>query len=209
MSRCCVCFNEIQELSNWEYQCQTCRDGIICYTCFHNVTNNRRLNLLRHSTSINDNKKILRCPCCRQINWKHLHNEIVNNMYLDIENKYKRGIATLAEHVFYRNWCSIEKDDDIYDDYRNDESDSDYDSDDDSDDDSEEGDITLKEIKIGDIRKIKTETKREKIIRVVVKEILQNEYIGTVLTFGSTYIFGDIVSFTKDDIVFTKDKYGY
>ena len=74
---CCVCFNEIQELSNWEYQCQTCTDGIICYTCFHNVTKRRRLNLLRNTTSINDIMKFLRCTCYRQINYKHLHNEIV------------------------------------------------------------------------------------------------------------------------------------
>jgi hypothetical protein len=162
------------------------------------VTNRRKWNLLRHSATINDNKKILRCPCCRQINWKHLHNEIVNNMYLDIENKYKRGIATLAEHVFYRNWCSIEKDDED-----SDEDSDDEDSDDDSDDDSEEGDITSKEIKIKDIVKLKTE--KGKIIRVVVIEILQNEYIGAVLSFCSEYEFYDILSFTKDDIVFTKD----
>lgn len=201
---CCICFNEIQELSNWEYQCQTCDSGIICYTCFHNVTNRRRLNLLRHTTIINDTKKILRCPCCRQINWKHLHNEIVNNMYLDIENKYESGgIATLAEHVFYRNWCSIEKDDDIYDDYRDDEV---SDSDDEDSDDDEENDIVSNEIeiKIGDTVKLKTETGN--IIRVVVTEIAQNEYIGKVLTFGIVFSFGDIVSFTKDDIVYTSFK---
>jgi len=54
---CCVCFNEIQELSNWEYQCQTCTDGIICYTCFHNVTNRRRYNLLRNTTTKTDNQE--------------------------------------------------------------------------------------------------------------------------------------------------------
>jgi hypothetical protein len=165
------------------------------------VTNSRKWNLLRHSTTINDSKKILRCPCCRQINWKHLHNEIVNNMYLDIENKYKRRIATLAEHVFYRNWCSIEKDEDSEDEDSEDEDSEDEDSDDE---DSEEGDITSKEIKIKDIVKLKTE--KGKIIRVVVIEILQNEYIGAVLSFCSEYEFYDTLSFTKDDIVFTKDK---
>ena len=208
---CCVCFNEIQELSNWEYQCQTCTDGIICYTCFHNVTNRRRYNLLRNTTTKADNMKILRCPCCRQINWKHLHNEIVNNMFLDIENNYKRGIATSAEHVFYRNWSSIEKDkDDSYEDSDSDDSDSD-DSDDSDDFDEDEylvqpNDMILNEIKIGDMVKLKTEV--GKTIWVIVNEILQNEYIGTInrLTFDLEFKFGDMVSFSKDDIISYKNK---
>lgn len=198
---CCVCFNEIQELSNWEYQCQTCTDGIICYTCFHNVTNRRCSNLLRHTTTKSDNMKILRCPCCRQINWKHLHNEIVNNMYLDIEDNYERGISTSAEHVFYRNWSNIEKDED---------SDSYEDSDsDDIDEDEylvEPNNMILNEIKIGDIVKVKTEV--GKTLSVIVNEILQNEYIGTInrLTFDVEFKFGDMVSFIKDDIVSYKNK---
>ena len=202
---CCIWFNEIQELSNWEYQCHTCTDGIICYTCFHNVTNRRRLNLLRNTTTINDIKKILRCPCCRQINYKHLHNEIVNNMYLDIECNYERGIATSAEHVFYRNWSSIEKDEDSDD---RDYSDEDSDSDDIDEDEYlvEPNDMILNEIKIGDIVKVKTEV--GKTITVIVNEILQNEYIGTInrLTFDVEFKFGDMVSFIKDDIVSYKNK---
>ena len=200
---CCVCFNEIQELSNWEYQCQTCTDGIICYTCFHNVTNRIPLNLLRNTTKA-DNMKILRCPCCRQINWKHLHNEIVNNMYLDIENNYERGIATLAEHVFYRNWFSIEKDENS----DSDDIDEDSDSDDIDEDEYlvEPNDMILNEIKIGYMVKLKTEV--GKTIWVIVNEILQNEYIGTInrVTFDLEFKFGDMVSFSKDDIVSYKNK---
>jgi len=201
---CCVCFNEIQELSNWEYQCQTCTDGIICYTCFHNVANRRPSNLLRNTTTKSDNMKILRCPCCRQMNWKHLHNEIVNNMFLDIENKYERGIATLAEHVFYRNWSSIEKDEDS----DSDDSYEDSDSDDIDEDEYlvEPNDMILNEIKIGDIVKVKTEV--GKTFSVIVNEILQNEYIGRVnrITFDLEFKFAMMVSFTKDDIVSYKNK---
>ena len=39
-----------------------------------------------------------------------------------------------------------------------------------------------------------------------MNEIAQNEYIGAVLTFGLIFRFGDIVSFTKDDIVYTSFK---
>jgi TATA-binding protein-associated factor Taf7 len=172
------------------------------------VTNRRRYNLLRNTTTKADNMKILRCPCCRQINWKHLHNEIVNNMFLDIENNYKRGIATSAEHVFYRNWSSIEKDkDDSYED--NDSDDSDSDDSDDIDEDEylvQPNDMILNEIKIGDMVKLKTEV--GKTIWVIVNEILQNEYIGTInrLTFDLEFKFGDMVSFSKDDIISYKNK---
>jgi hypothetical protein len=162
------------------------------------VTNRRRFNLLRNTTTKADNMKILRCPCCRQINWKHFHNEIVNNMYLDIENNYERGIATLAEHVFYRNWSSIE----------NDENSEDSDSEDSDEDEYlvQPNDMILKEIKIGDIVKLKTEVGKK--ISVIVNEILQNEYIGTInrLTFDLEFKFGDMVSFSKDDIVSYKNK---
>lgn len=183
---CCICFNE---LSNWEYQCQTCTDGIICYACFHNVTNRRYLNLLR-DISINDIKKILCCPCCRQINWKHLHNEIVTNMYFDITDDYNYDTATPAENVFYRNWSSIEKDDDIDNNYNSDE-DNDF---------GQTNDIILNEIKIGDIVKLKLEV--GKPFWVIVNKIFQTEYIGTINRVTSEeYKFGEMVYFTKDDIV--------
>jgi hypothetical protein len=126
-------------------------------------------------------------------------------MYLDIECNYKRGIATSAEHVFYRNWSSIEKDEDSDD---RDYSDEDSDSDDIDEDEYlvEPNDMILNEIKIGDIVKVKTEV--GKTITVIVNEILQNEYIGTInrLTFDVEFKFGDMVSFIKDDIVSYKNK---
>ena len=127
-------------------------------------------------------------------------------MFLDIENNS-------AEHVFYRNWSSIEKDkDDSYED--SDDSDSDdSDSDDSDSDDIDEdeylvqpNDMILNEIKIGDMVKLKTEV--GKTIWVIVNEILQNEYIGTInrLTFDLEFKFGDMVSFSKDDIISYKNK---
>jgi TATA-binding protein-associated factor Taf7 len=125
-------------------------------------------------------------------------------MYLDIEYNYERDIATSAEHVFYRNWSSIEKNEDS----DSDDSDEDSDSDDIDEDEYlvELNDMILNEIKIGDIVKVKTEV--GKTITVIVNEILQNEYIGTInrLTFDVEFKFGDMVSFIKDDIVSYKNK---
>jgi len=112
-----------------------------------------------------------------QMNWKHLYNEIVNNMYLDIENNYKHGIATLAEHVFYRNWSSIDNDSDDFN--------------------FGQPNYILNEIKIGDIVQLTNQV--GKTFSIIVNEILQNEYIGTInrVTFDLEFEFGDTVSFTR------------
>ena len=123
---CCVCFNNILELSNWEYQCTSCNDGIICYMCFRIISKEKLF--LRHNTKIDQVIKILQCPCCRQVNWKRLHNEIVNNIYSDIFDKKKFNSAEMVflQHYIYSKY-------DEFDDNNNDDS-NDDDSDDDSDD---------------------------------------------------------------------------
>jgi len=98
-------------------------------------------------------------------------------MYLEIENNYKHEIATLAEHVFYRNWSSIDNDSD----------DSDF----------GQPNYILNEIKIGDIVQLTNQV--GKTFSIIVNEILQNEYIGTInrVTFDLDFEFGDTVSFTR------------
>ena len=108
MSSCCICFNEILELSNWEYQCQTCNSGIICYMCFRNIS--KTPSWLSHIDNKDKLKKILCCPCCRQVNWKRLHNEVVNNIYYFICDK---KIYSPAQAVFLQNYMLI-RDDEAY-----------------------------------------------------------------------------------------------
>ena len=129
---CCVCFNNILELSNWEYQCTSCNDGIICYICFRIISKEKLF--LRHNTKIDQVIKILQCPCCRQVNWKRLHNEIVNNIYSDIFDKKN---FNSAEMVFLQHYIDSKYDE--FDDSDYDDSDYDYDnSDDDDSDDSDD-----------------------------------------------------------------------
>ena len=67
-------------------------------------------------------------------------------------------------------------------------------------------DMILNEIKIGDIIKLKTEVGTT--ISIIVNKTLQNKYIGIInrLTFDVEFKFGDMVSFSKDDIISYKNK---
>lgn len=121
---CCICLCEIKDLSNSEFQCQLCNSGIICHICFRNIMGGwGYYNILRYFKK-DFLVKNLKCPCCRQVNWKRLHNEIVNNIQHDIEKKREYNSA---EIVFLKNY-SLRKDDEFDDDeYRNNDNDNDND----------------------------------------------------------------------------------
>jgi len=100
MSSCCICFKEIQELTKWDFQCQTCNSGIICYGCFP-----KKLNCIDRSKYSKEKdliKEMICCPCCRQMNWKYYHYvRIVDIMYKIIKKKEYKSKADL---VFLENY---------------------------------------------------------------------------------------------------------
>jgi len=72
---CCVCYEE-----DYIFKCDTCQEGKICFDCFHemesefqrDITNRPRDKLL----------PLLKCLCCRTINWKWLYSEIIKDIVL-------------------------------------------------------------------------------------------------------------------------------
>jgi len=103
MSSCCICFKEIQELDLLDFQCHTCISGIICYGCFKKKLD--YTDISKYSTQINLFKDIFRCPCCREVSWKHYHSMIINHMYTTINEK---EYSTKADDVFLENYRLME-----------------------------------------------------------------------------------------------------
>ena len=72
---CNICLNDSSEKASasWAYVCPTCESGYVCRECIPEFDP-------RGSAFIDDTedlKKTIKCPCCRQLNWKYQFNQIV------------------------------------------------------------------------------------------------------------------------------------
>ena len=68
---CNICFNESYQ-SRLTYVCYTCKDGFVCEDCvtyfdpFGTAFEGERYV-----------KRTIKCPCCRQLNWKYHFSQII------------------------------------------------------------------------------------------------------------------------------------
>ena len=100
MTSCCICFNEIQELTKADFQCQTCNSGIICHMCFTEKLD--YIDTSKYHKKKDVIKEMMVCPCCRQVNWKQYHYvRIVDNMRKIIK---KKEYKSKADVVFLENY---------------------------------------------------------------------------------------------------------
>lgn len=82
---CCVCYEE----KDFKYECMTCQEGKICFSCFHHKAHYcSRFGRLSREEVL----PILSCPCCRTINWKVLYTniliEIETNNLFEMKHSY-------------------------------------------------------------------------------------------------------------------------
>ena len=108
---CCVCFEEIgyRQLT---YICQTCDSGIVCAKCLGKITKAKTLDNFKlparcfRFMNLDTLKKSIRCPCCRAENWKHLYNEIITKMGIDMLDK-KSDKINAAEKMYIEKFTNI------------------------------------------------------------------------------------------------------
>ena len=72
---CNICMDDSSELNyaSWAYVCTTCESGYVCRECIPEFDP-------RGSVFLNTKKKVektIKCPCCRQLNWKYQFNQII------------------------------------------------------------------------------------------------------------------------------------
>jgi len=84
---CCVCLEEKEGYFN----CLTCDSGKVCVDCYCEIDKNG-IGFLSHNEDIKD---IIKCPCCRSLNWKFAFKQIILTTFYDfeewdyIEDKFK------------------------------------------------------------------------------------------------------------------------
>ena len=74
---CCVCLEENKSYFN----CLTCESGKICVNCYSEIDENG-IGFLDDNEDI---KKIIKCPCCRSLNWKFAFKQIILTTFADFE----------------------------------------------------------------------------------------------------------------------------
>ena len=84
---CCICMEESKAIKHVAYMfvCPTCESGFVCNKCINGF--DPMGSIFGKMWYI---KKTIKCPCCRQLNWKQHYNQIVqvtlNNDLLDYED---------------------------------------------------------------------------------------------------------------------------
>jgi len=98
---CCICFKEINNfklyMNGGIFNCETCSSGLVCSDCYINnwnfieddferrYKNNKRMMWLfcrqAYECDIEIKEileKVIKCPCCRTLNWKMVYTSIFN-----------------------------------------------------------------------------------------------------------------------------------
>jgi len=94
---CCIC---LETFENFKYDCSTCSDGKICYDCM--LAKDPNLSLLHYSRE--ELEDAIKCPCCRQLNWKYHFTDIITitlNEELECGETFKQGFFVYPSHKIF------------------------------------------------------------------------------------------------------------
>lgn len=104
---CSICLNEIEK-NKIAFNCSICNDGKICKECYETYfiefmgSTSTLHEILTYGFNYkfleehrNKFKKSLSCPCCRNIEYKHIYNEVMDELknldeYVEEDTQYYR-----------------------------------------------------------------------------------------------------------------------
>lgn len=72
---CCVCYESGKDITPWTFNCNTCKEGIMCYFCYHNYVDEKE---------IDANIEPVPCPICNQLNYKEVYSNCLNTLVDEI-----------------------------------------------------------------------------------------------------------------------------
>jgi len=113
---CCIC---LETFEKFQYDCSTCSDGKICFDCM--IKKDPSMGGFEDSREKLEDA--IKCPCCRQLNWKYAYNIFLFSFVEDMENGYyfKGGDWVYPSHKIFlinrvgeeefENWFGKEGDD--------------------------------------------------------------------------------------------------
>lgn len=98
---CCICLETFEiEKDCSTYECSTCSDGKICLDCMIK----KDPNLSTFCDSRKQLEDAIKCPCCRQLNWKyHYRHIMLTTLGQDMESgdTFKRGVWVYPSHKIF------------------------------------------------------------------------------------------------------------
>ena len=77
---CCICL----EKKSKRLECHTCRASV-CNDCYEDLIEHHVINIHVYYMEPEEVKLVLRCPCCRQVNWREMYDICLGYM-LDISD---------------------------------------------------------------------------------------------------------------------------
>ena len=104
---CCVCLEHC-EIDINSFECQTCNDGKICEDCWDNINPRDDEPFFVCQRDEEDILKIIKCPCCRELNWKQLFSSVLGYLEVEIHDFWGKNKAcdTLVKYWMERDKVS-------------------------------------------------------------------------------------------------------
>jgi hypothetical protein len=93
---CCICLEKKDEFN---YQCFTCNDGLICYYCINGIDPIGSIYLSKRQKVLD----AIKCPCCRDLNWKY-HSTLLIQQYLIYDLYAYSPQTNKAIEIFIKNF---------------------------------------------------------------------------------------------------------
>ena len=98
---CCIC---LEKKDAFCYTCYTCKEGLVCYDCISGFDPVGSIYLSKREDILD----VIKCPCCRVLNWKYHHHSLIQQ-YLIWDLYMYSPEKNNALNIFIKNF--IQRDD--------------------------------------------------------------------------------------------------
>lgn len=113
---CCVCYKD--DICPY-FRCSYCKDGKVCWGCMVKIEGPYYSILVIEVKDKDKLYKILKCPCCRQLNWKYYFSQLLDDEIVQGQIADESGNMTDSlRDLFTKHWVVV-RSGGVYEDNRN------------------------------------------------------------------------------------------
>ena len=102
---CVICLeqnnNKYKKSSPAVFKCYTCNEGFVCNKCLPCVDKSGSIFL----GTLREVKKVIKCPCCRTLNWNYHYNQVVQITLEGEDSLPENDACDLMIKNKYENKC--------------------------------------------------------------------------------------------------------